>query len=202
MTQPKDQPGHTGHHRHWHYIYHKRRRRALGISSKQMALSQVVSLIGSVVAGVLLESNKTTLALVAGAFVVLPGIFDLDGTLGAVLSAKINHRMSETSDSAWRVFSQTVGFALFIAALAGLIVAAVGGAIASLLFDASYVQVFILAFGAIMLSGLIGFPLIGALAVLFRLRGINPDDVVGPIESSVFDILTIVTMVLIIGWLL
>lgn len=190
------------HHKHWRYVYAKRRHRALGISAKQMAWSQVVSLIGSVIAGALLESNKTTLAIVAGAFVVLPGVFDLVGTLGAVLSAKINHRIAASSESVVGVFLNIVGLTLLISALAGLLVAAVGGGIAALFFDASFWQVFWLAELAILLSSVLGFPMIGLLSLFFIRQRVNPDDVVGPIESSVFDILTVITMVIVIGWLL
>lgn len=189
------------HNRHWHFLYEKRRRRVLGINPKQMAVSQVFSLVGSVVAGVLLESNKTTLALVAGAFVILPGVFDLTGTMGAVISAKINHRLEDPSAKTWRVFAGTVSYTTLVAALGGLLVALAGAGLATWLFDASFTQVFKLATGAIVLCGLIGFPLIGLLSLLARQRNMNPDDVIGPIESSIFDILTVITMVLVIGWL-
>ncbi len=198
-TSPSQQVEHG---KHWHYLYKRRRQRALGINARQMAWSQVVSLLGSVLAGVLLESNKATLALVAGAFVVLPAIFDLDGTLGAVISAKINHRLEDPRAKALNVFASSVGFALVVASLAGLLVALVGASVAVLFFDAIFTQVFLLAFGAIVLSALLGFPFIGALSLFFRKLKVNPDDVVGPIESSIFDILTVVTMVLVIGWLL
>ncbi len=187
--------------RHWKHIYVRNRRRALGINSKQMAWSQVISLLGSVVAGVLLETNKETLALLVGAFVVLPGVFDLDGSIGAALSAKINHKLEKDGESSMSVLIKSTLSAMMIAALAGLIVAGVGAAIAVWLFGANFGQVFWLAENAILLSALIGFPLIGTLAVIFRHFKVNPDDVVGPIESSVFDILTIITMVLVIGWL-
>lgn len=187
------------HKRHWHYLYEKRRRRALGINTKQMAWSQVLSLVGSVIAGILLESNKASLALLAGAFVVLPGIFDLDGSLGAVLSAKINHKLEDPKAKTGLVLIESVVFAIFIASLAGIIVAGVGAAIAAQFFDADFIRVFLLAFGAITLSAVIGFPLIGSLSVVLRKFKVNPDDVVGPIESSVFDILTVITMVVVIG---
>ena len=191
-----------GHGHHWHYIYAKRRRRALGISTKQMAWSQVFSLIGSVIAGALLESNKTTLAMVAGAFVILPGVFDLNGTLGAALSAKINHRLEDPSNHPLPIFIRSVGFALFIAVFGGLLVATVGGSIAVWIFEASFWQVFWLAEIAVVLGAVVGLPLIGLLSLLFISRRMNPDDVVGPVESSIFDILTVISLALVIGWLL
>lgn len=188
-------------HWHWHYIYKRHRSRALGINTKQMAWSQVISLVGSIVAGLLLESNKDALAILVGAFVVLPGIFDLDGSIGAALSAKINHRLEKTDLSALIVLVRSIGAALLIACLGGLIVATVGAGVSVWLFDANFWQVFVLAEGAVVLSAIIGFPIVGLLSVIFRKLRVNPDDVVGPIESSIFDILTIITMALVIGWL-
>lgn len=192
------------HHKHWHYLYERRRRRirTLGISPKQMAWSQVFSLIGSIVAGLLLESNKETLVLLAGVFVILPGVFDLDGTLGAVLSAKINHRLENLNEKPAKVFISSVLFALMIAILAGLFVALVGAGISTLFFDASFWNVFQVGFGAILLSAIIGFPIIGGLSLFFIKRGMNPDDVVGPIESSIFDILTVINLALMVRWIL
>ncbi len=198
-TKTKNLPAHNG--RHWHHLYQKRRRRALGINGKQMAWTQVISLVGSVIAGVLLETNKGTLALVAGAFVVLPGIFDLDGSLGATLSAKINHQLEELEAKWWPVLLRNVSFALLISLLSGILVGVVGAGLSVWFFDAIFWQVFWLALGAIGLSALIGFPIIGLLSVVFRSFKINPDDVVGPIESSIFDILSVITMVVVIGWL-
>jgi cation transporter-like permease len=80
-----------------------------------------------------------------------------------------------------------------------MIVALTGGLIASLFFDASFTDVAILAWGAIVTSGIIGFPVVALLSVLFASRGVNPDDVIGPIESSIFDILTVITLTLMIG---
>lgn len=191
------------HIRHWPFIYAKRRQRqrVLGVNAKQMAWSQVISLVGSVLAGALLEANKVELGLIAGAFLVLPGVFDLDGSIGAALSAKINHHLENPRANAVIVFLKSVGFALLISALAGLVVAVVGASVATAFFDADFSQIFLLTEQAILLSAVVGFPLIGALSVLFRQFKINPDDVVGPIESSIFDILTVVTMVMVIGWL-
>jgi cation transporter-like permease len=186
--------------KHWPHLYRRRRERALGISAKQMAISQVFSLAGSIIAGLLLEQNKAGIAALAGAFVILPGVFDLDGSLGAALSARINHALEET-DKALKVFVSSIGSAMIHACLAGILVASVGAGVATVLFQADFMSVFSLGIGAIILSGVIGFPLIGALSVYFRRKKINPDDVVGPIESSLFDILTVISVAVLAGLL-
>lgn len=196
----KNTATHSVHSKHWHYLYERRKRRvrSMGISSKQMAWSQVFSLVGSIVAGVLLESNKEVLIALAGVFVILPGVFDLDGTLGAVLSAKINHRLEKLGESTVNVLVSSILFAWLIAVLAGLVVAGVGAGIAALFFSANFLNIFQVGFGAILLSAIIGFPIIGALSIFFIKRGMNPDDVVGPIESSIFDILTVITLTIMV----
>lgn len=193
---------HRVHGRHWEYIYSRRRKRALGINASQMALTQVLSLVGSIAAGVHLEANKSLLALITGTFVILPGIFDLDGSIGAALSAKINHQMEEPKAKSLWVYLNSVSFALLIAFLAGLVVALFGAFLANFFFDANFKQIFTLAIGAIMLSALIGFPIIGLLSLFFRWIKVNPDDVVGPIESSFFDVLTVVTLVMVLRWII
>lgn len=192
---------HKAHGRHWHHLYNRRRQRVLGISASQMALTQVVSLVGSIAAGVHLEENKAILALITGTFVIMPGVFDLDGSLGAALSAKINHRLEDPDARGFRVLLSSVGFALVIALLAGMLVGFVGGGMAAYLFDAEFGQIFQLSLAAIMLSAVIGFPIIGLLSLFFRKIKVNPDDVVGPIESAFFDVLTVVTLVWVVGWL-
>lgn len=186
-------------HHHWHYLYKKRRSRALGISAKQMAQAQVFSLIGSVIAGVLLEEHKGTIIGLTGAFLILPGVFDLDGSIGAVLSAKINHKLEDENQKTWKVFVQSVWYALQVAIIGGLLVGLTGGLIAEMFFNGEFIKVFLTAIGAILISAVIGFPIIAGMSIFARKKGINPDDVVGPIESSIFDILTVISITFMVG---
>jgi cation transporter-like permease len=192
---------HYGSHHHWHYLYKKRRKRVLGISPKQIAIGQMISLVGAIIAGFHLDNNKVALAAIVGAFVVMPGVLDLNGSLGGALSAKINHRLEESNAKAWRVFTRALGFALVMALMAGSIVGLAGGLLTALLFNGDFLLVFKLALGAILLGALIGFPLIATLTVVLRKLGINPDDVMGPIETSFFDFLAVYTLVVVAGWL-
>lgn len=186
----------SAHHhlRHWHHVVLKRRRRGLGINSKQMAVGQFVSLIGAVIAGLTLDMNKETIAAFAGAFVVLPGVFDLSGSLGASLSAKINHRLEDSRASTWRIFSSSLLFTYGIALASGILVSLVGASVALLFFGADFGKVFWLTELSIALCCLIGMPFIGLLSIVLRKFKVNPDDVVGPIESSITDILSVILL--------
>ncbi len=189
------------HHKHWHHVYRRRRHRALATNPKQIAIGQMVSLIGAVLAGYHLNNNKASLALLVGTFLVLPGILDLNGSLGGALSAKINHHLEDPKAKAFKVFIYSIGFAFLIAFLAGMVVGVAGGLIAVGFFDGNFLDIFKLCLGATMLSAVIGFPLVGILTMALRKLGINPDDVMGPIETSFFDFLTVITLVIVVGWL-
>lgn len=193
---------HVHQHRHWHHVYKKRRRRALGINSKQIAVGQMISLFGAVMAGFHLDNNKTALAAIVGAFVILPGILDLNGSLGGALSAKINHRLENLAANPWRILARSVAFSLLIAVLAGMVVGTIGAGLASTFFDADFTTIFKLSLGAILLGAAIGFPLVALFTVGLRTLGVNPDDVMGPIESSFFDFLAVYTLVLVAGWII
>lgn len=182
------------HLRHWHHVILKRRRRGLGINSKQMAIGQLISLVGAVIAGVALDANKETIAAFAGAFIVLPGVFDLSGSLGASLSAKINHRIEDGRASTWKIFTSSLLFTYGIALSAGLLVSFAGASVATVFFDANFGKVFLLTELSIALCCLIGMPFIGLLSIILRRFRINPDDVVGPIESSITDILSVILL--------
>ncbi len=185
------------HLRHWHHVYQKRR--APRINAKQMSYAQVIALLGSIIAGVLLDANKTSLVAFAGAFVILPGVFDVGGSLGASLSAKINHRLDSSAASSRRIFISSTLFTLLIAVCAGLVVSLLGATVATIFFDAIWWEVLVVAELSIIVCGLIGFPIVGILSIVLRRYNINPDDVAGPIEASLFDILAVAALGVIAG---
>ncbi len=185
---------------YWRYLYQKRRR-FFGIKPAQIAWGQILALAGAIFAGLHLESSKTTLALIVGTFVILPGIFDLVGSLGSALSAKIAHKLQDAREPIWKILFTSIGYAISTAVLAGLIVAGAGGAIAAHFFDANFEQVFQLAYGAIIISSLIGFPIVGIATTISCLMRINPDQIIVPLETSFYDVLTVVVMVAVVGWL-
>lgn len=119
-------------HRHWHYIYKGRRARAQRISSgQQIVLGQIIALSGSLLAGFMLELNKTSISMFAGALLLLPGIIDLAASITGAMCAKINHRLDRES-SVRKVLLSSIGFSLILSLFAGLIVGLTGGLIGEL----------------------------------------------------------------------
>jgi cation transporter-like permease len=161
-----------------------------------MASSQILSIVVALLAGVILNSHKDGLVLVTGVFVVLPGVLDLDSSIGTAMSAKINHILEDPDQNNFRVAASSTLFALCLCAAAGLIVGSVGGAFTALLFDGSFWRTFAIGWGSMMLAGLISYPLTALVSVVTRNKNINPDDVIGP---SLFDLISIVAIIFVTG---
>lgn len=186
----------SAHHRHWHYVY-KRRRKLKAISSREIIVGQIIAMFGSLIAGLLLELNKDSLALMAGTFLLLPGLIDLSATITGTMCARINHQL-ETNNKTFRVAEGGIVFALIMAIGAGSVVAICGGLIGEIFFDSSFWQLGVLTLGTLLIVGLIASPLMAFMTVLIRRRGADPDNIIGPVETGFTDMLTIIVVSLMI----
>jgi cation transporter-like permease len=186
---------HHRHHRHWHYVYKRRTQKP--ISWKEIALGQIIALSGSLVAGLLLDINKHTLSLFAGAFLLLPGVIDLAASITGAMCAKINHRL-ETSDQTWRIVRGSVAFALLLSLMSGLVVGVSGGIIGTFFFDASFWQICGLCVATMVAVGLVTYPIMSTLTVVIRRTGVDPDNVIGPVETGFTDMLTVTMVALLV----
>lgn len=163
----------------------------------------MISLSGSIAAGYFLETGKHQLALISGVFLVLPGIFDLSGAVAGALGAKVAHRLQAkpTPFERLRSILHALLFSLIVLTFSAVILSAFGAWLGAWLFEANFKLVFQISFFSCLIAAAIGFPLIILLTVFVWRRGLDPDNVIGPIETSIFDSLTILAVLAVIGML-
>ena len=188
-------------HLHWHHVYKKRRKRAQAISAKQIMLGQAIALCGSLLAGYILELNKASLTLFAGAFLLLPGVVDLAASITGAMCAKINHRLEKGGRTA-TVLKNSVLFAFLLSLTCGLIVGLVGGTIGVIVFDVPFFHVAALAVATMISVGLVSYPAMSLLTLFIRKTGADPDNIIGPVETGFTDALTAFTVSMIVRLLL
>ena len=203
MTEPATQTTHIheNHHirHHWRYVYKHRRQRRLARDKREILLGQAISLVGALSAGIALELNKEQLLAVVGVFLMLPGIFELGGAVAGAFGAKINHFHEEHPRLVRRKFIPLLLYSLLLASAASFVLGSVGGLVSAALFAGQFsllVQITVL---SVFFSSVVGLPLVGLFTVLAIRRGLDADNVIGPIETSLFDVLSIVTTVIAIG---
>jgi mgtE-like transporter len=181
---------------HWQFLFH-RRRRSLNKTTREIFAGQLVSLSGSIIAGLLLEMVKSTLIGTVGIFLLLPGVFDLGGSVAGAFGAKISHA-SRQGRVGLKDFRRSLAYSLLVLFLASIVLGLIGAILASSLFEADFLTVATTAVLASMITGTIGLPIIGGVTLLASKKGLDPDNIIGPIETSIFDSLTIMAIFLIL----
>ena len=184
--------------KHWHFLY-KHRRRSTNASTKQIIAGQIFTIIVSVGAGVWLDSVKYSIIGFAGALLLLPGIVDLSASLAGSLGAKINHLLEESDKHPLRVMVVSTVYALVVSMFAGALVGLIGGIIGSIFFEADLYMMIKLMLITMALVGIVIYPVVAILVVIVRHFKWNPDNLVGPIQSSLVDVLAIIMLAITIG---
>ena len=187
------------HHSHWHYL-HRRRTRRRASTEREIFLGQIVSLIGASVAGLVLEASKGKLAALVGAYLILPGIFDLSGSAAGAMGARLNHTLTNKTGHKSFVIKAVVS-SLLLVLCSSVFLAVFSAIVATIIFGANFASIVAVTVGAVAISSLIGFPLIAIFTVFTKKGGVNPDNFIGPVESSLFDILSIFSVTLMVVWL-
>lgn len=182
--------------RYWHYLHHRRTRRA-NHTAKEILIGQSISVLGAVLAGYVLELNKTELATMAGAFLILPGVFDLGGSIAGAMAARLNHRLPESTPDR-TVIRDALFHAMLLTCAASIILGLFGATLGALFFDAGFLKLLVVTIVSSISAGLVGFPLVAGATWLAYKRGVDPDNFIGPIETSVFDTLTVLMVTLMV----
>lgn len=165
-------------------------------------VGQAFSLIGALLAGVILELNKTELASVIGVFLLLPGIFELGGAEAGAFGAKLSHFHETHPRHAKRYFIPNMFYSLGLILAGSIVLGTLGGLIGEWLFGADLLTLLKITILSSTLAAICGLPLVG-LATLRAIRlGLDPDNVIGPVETSLFDLLSIVMTIISVGLLL
>jgi len=82
---------------------------------------------------------------------------------------------------------------------AGALVGLIGGIIGSIFFEADLYMMIKLMLITMALVGIVIYPVVAILVVIVRHFKWNPDNLVGPIQSSLVDVLAIIMLAITIG---
>lgn len=189
MAENQNLAHHKHHQTHWHYIRRRRTRRKAH-TAREIFYGQLISLIGATASGIILEANKTKIAALAGAYLILPGVFDLSGSAAGAMGARLNHIYGEKKQNngvVFKVLSQT----LMLVSASAVFLAIFSAIVAGIFFGADLLKIFYVTAGSVILSSFVGMPIVAFSTVLTKKNNLDPDNFIGPVESSIFDVLSI-----------
>ena len=187
---------HKHHQTHWHYVRRRRTRRKAH-TAREIFYGQLISLIGATASGLVLEANKTKIAALVGAYLILPGVFDLSGSVAGAMGARLNHVVDEHG-SKKSLLLRVLSGSLLLVSVSAVFLAFFSAVVATIFFGADLYKIFLVTSGSVILSSFVGMPLVALATILTKKDGMDPDNFIGPIESSIFDVLSILFVTLMV----
>lgn len=161
--------------------------------------------IGALGAGALLGAMTPSLEEATGVLVMVPGLMalrgNISGAMGARLGSAVHLGLLDPDDPVGPVARANVLASLTLSLTMGAIVGVLGWALSMLagLPAISVIQLTVIGALTGLLSGLVLALLTLAIVLTATLRGIDPDNVTGPLLTVVGDVITIGILFLILG---
>lgn len=171
------------------------------VSSKQIIMAQIFTVVVSIIGGILLESSKHNIIALAGAVVLYPGIIDLIASVAGALGAKLNHHLETDRYKKSAIIIHGIVFSMAIIIISAVLLGLVAGLMASIFGQVDFIRLVLLSLTTASIVGIIIFPMMGISVVILRHYKINPNNLIGPIESSVVDVVATLIFIIVIGWL-
>lgn len=177
-----------------------RRKQLHDISTKRIVFAQLYTLVVAAFIGYYLNAGKELFVLVGGTLVLYPGLSDLTSSNATSLSIHIHHDLDASPEkSKLSIYLKNFFVAMLITVIAGAVIGTIAGLISDILFATVFWKILVLSITAASIIGLVGYPLIMLATVILRQRGLNPDDVIAPIESSIIGSVSVIVILIMSG---
>lgn len=180
------------------------------MSSRLRALGEILpalllTSVGALGAGALLGAMAPHLEAVPGMLVMVPGLMafrgNLSASMGARLSSALHLGLLDPSEPFGAVTRANVAASLTMSAVIGAVVGAFGWA-ASIALGLPSVSLWVFVIVAV-LTGLMSGALLSlvtlSIVVTASLRGVDPDNVTGPLLTTVGDVITLSVLFVVVG---
>ncbi len=162
--------------------------------------SQVVSIIGGLIAGTVLAIYTDKLLLIPGILILLPGFLEMRGNISGTLSSRLSSGLFlgiiKPHGVKARIIKGNLWASLWLALLVSLALGLFAFLFNYIAFNVLTPKIILLPIIAGILANLIEVPLtIFATFYLFR-KGHDPNNIMGPLVTSTGDITSVVALLI------
>jgi len=162
--------------------------------------SQMVSIIGGIVAGTLLAVYLDKIILIPGMLILLPGFLDMRGNISGSLSSRLSSGLflgAVNRRKAWTKVTKGNVIASFALAIAvSLMLGLLAFSFNALVLGASTPEIIAVSVVAAVIANAIEIPLTLFFTFYLFRRGHDPNNVMGPFVTSTGDITSIVALLI------
>lgn len=168
--------------------------------SKEIAIGQLITVTGGLLAGGSLAFYTDKIALIPGIFVLIPGFLDMRGDVVGSLAARLSSELHIGSVDITKGKRQGIRNGIMAAFLLSLVASVILGLVAYaasyFVFKINNTDIIWVAVIATIVSNLILIPLTVKSTVWFFTHGYDPDNVMGPYITVVGDVAAILSLLI------
>jgi cation transporter-like permease len=170
----------------------------IGKDFNEILVSEVVSIVGGLVAGTLLSVYVDKLYLLPAIFVFFPGFLEMRGGISGSLAARLTSglfvRAIKPEIKKGRILYGNIIAAIILAIMVSFCLGLIASVANFIIFGELSIRILLVAVIAGALSSVISIPLtVFAVFYLFK-RGSDPNNVIGPYATVTGDIISILSL--------
>lgn len=170
---------------------------------REILASQIISIIGGLIAGTILAAYTKQIFLIPGMLIIFPGFLEMrngiSGSLTARISAGLHLGIVKPSGRETKLIKGNVFAAFLLALVVSLALGLLAFAVSSLFFGAVTYRIIAIPIIAGVISSLVEIPVTVFFTFYTFRAGYDPDDVMGPFITSLGDIISIISLLLAIA---
>jgi mgtE-like transporter len=169
-------------------------------SFKEIFLSQVVSILGGLIAGTFLAVYVDKILLIPGMFILLPGFLEMRGNISGSFASRLSSGLFLRVVNPKKFGTKMIRGNLFAAVLLAVIVSFALGIVAFLfnyfLFHIYTPQIILIPLIAGIIANVIEVPLTLFFTFYFFRKGHDPNNIMGPFVTSTGDVTSVIALLI------
>ena len=167
---------------------------------KEIFPSQIVSIIGGIIAGTILAIYLDKFLIIPGILILIPGFLEMKNSIGGSLAARISAglhlKVINVNHKRIRLVKGNALAAFFLALIVSICLGLVAFLFNLLVFKIFFPLIIILPLIAVIISSLLEIPLAIFLTFYLFKKGHDPDYIMGPFITSIGDIIGIFSLLI------
>jgi mgtE-like transporter len=165
---------------------------------KDILLSQVVSIIGGLLAGVLLAIYTDKLLLIPGMLITLPPFLDLRGNISGALSSRISSGLFlgviKPTTMKTKIIRGNIYACFLLVTIISLFLGLLAFTFNNLVLHVYTPEIILLFLVAALIANVIEVPMTIFLTFYFFRRGHDPNNILGPVLASIGDLTSLIAL--------
>lgn len=172
----------------------------------EISFSELLSVTGGIIGGVFLVGLLENFSLVAGLFILFPGLLEMHGNIYGSLSARLSNLLllGKLNDKRERNYfiRQNIIASFFLVLFISFILGLISYLFIYLVFGVNNAIIIYVSVLSSILGSFVEVPLTIYTTFWFYRHKFDPEDVMGPYVTTLGDIISIVSLVVVIGVLI